>query len=75
MNFEIKKKITVIFLLIFFAFGVKGQEKDNVRFQYKKFEKFDFEALVIEGETSSPSDVSIQPKNNLTKSFLPSSFL
>ena len=62
MSILFNKKIVFFFIFSFVSFTSGGQEKDNVRFQYKKFEKFDFEDLVIEGETSSPSDLSIQPK-------------
>lgn len=34
----------------------------KVRYKYKKYEKFDFEDLVIEGETGSPGDLSIIPR-------------
>lgn len=39
---------------------VKGQQK--IIYKYKKYEKFDFEDLMIEGETGSPGDLSINPR-------------
>ena len=72
MSLLFNKKIVFFFLFFLVSFTCSGQEKDNVRFQYKKFEKFDFEDLVIEGETSSPSDLSIKPNyNKKFKNLLP----
>jgi len=34
----------------------------RVIYKYKKYQKFDFENLVIEGETGSPGDLSIAPR-------------
>ena len=36
-----------------------GKGKGKIIYKYKKFEKFDFEDLVIEGETGSPGDLSL----------------
>ena len=63
------KRINSNFVLVCFSFLLSfsivsrsfSQEK-NVEFQYKKYEKFDFEDLVIEGEVSSPSELSILPR-------------
>jgi len=71
MSILFNKKMAFILLFSFASFTCSGQEKD-VRFQYKKFERFDFEDLVIEGETSSPSDLSIKPNyNKKFKNLLP----
>ena len=42
----------------------KGQsgEVPKIIYKYKKYQKFDFEDLVIEGETGSPGDLSINPR-------------
>jgi hypothetical protein len=34
----------------------------KIIYKYKKYQKFDFEDLVIEGETGSPGDLSIAPR-------------
>ena len=34
----------------------------KVRYEYKKFERFDFSALDVEGNRSSPGDLSINPR-------------
>jgi hypothetical protein len=39
-----------------------AQEKKNVRFEYKKYEKFDFEEIGVQGEAGSPGDISISPR-------------
>ena len=37
-------------------------EKNRIIYKYKKFEKFDFDDLVIEGDTGNPGDLSINPR-------------
>lgn len=62
-------KIFALFLVI--SLPVLAQQKGNVRYEYKKVEKFDFDEIGVEGEAGSPSDISISPrlrkefKNNL----------
>lgn len=53
-----------IFILITFIFSISAfaQEKKNVRYEYKKFEKFDFDEIGVEGEAGSPGDISISPR-------------
>ena len=34
----------------------------KIIYKYKKYEKFDFEDLVIEGETGGPGDLSISSR-------------
>ncbi|MBL7664571.1 MAG: hypothetical protein JNM93_05515, partial [Bacteriovoracaceae bacterium] len=36
--------------------------KKNVIYKYKKYEKFDFENMQIDGDASSPGDLSISPR-------------
>lgn len=47
-----------ILLLIAFPLAAK-QKKEKVIYEYKKYEKFDFEEMVIEGEIASPGDLSV----------------
>jgi len=42
--------------------GVKDGPVPKIIYKYKKYQKFDFEDLVIEGETGSPGDLSIIPR-------------
>lgn len=37
-------------------------QKANVRYEYKKYEKFDFDEIGVEGEAGSPGDISISPR-------------
>jgi len=58
------KWITLI-LLSLFSFNLMAQKitKDpKIIYKYKKYEKFDFEDLVIEGETGGPGDLSISSR-------------
>ncbi len=48
------------FILLFFAASSQAQEADgNVRYEYRKYQKFDFEDIAIEGDTGNPGDLSI----------------
>lgn len=60
-------KLIKLFLLFLFLTPVFAQEGGDVQvpkiiYKYKKYQKFDFEDLVIEGETGSPGDLSIIPR-------------
>ncbi|MCF8057938.1 MAG: hypothetical protein K9K67_01470 [Bacteriovoracaceae bacterium] len=57
------------YLILWLSFStlIFAQDKGNVEvpriiYKYKKYQKFDFEDLVIEGETGSPGDLSINPR-------------
>ena len=40
----------------------KKSKKDvKIVYKYKKYQKFDFEDLVIEGDTGGPGDLSVSP--------------
>lgn len=39
-----------------------GENGEQIVYRYKKYQKFDFEDLVIEGETGNPGDLSIAPR-------------
>ncbi len=57
------KVLAPLFILLMAFTSVKAQEgKKNVVYRYKQYEKFDFEDLVIEGETGGPGDLSIAPR-------------
>tara|TARA_R110000868_G_scaffold153058_1_gene378357 strand:- start:3682 stop:3948 length:267 start_codon:yes stop_codon:yes gene_type:complete len=51
----------IVLMLMFFAASSQAQSKDDqkVRYQYKKYQKFDFEDIAIEGDTGNPGDLSI----------------
>ena len=64
-------KIMIIFLM-FFSMSSFAQEKKNVRYEYKKFEKFDFDEIGVEGEAGAPGDISVSPRlRNEFKNKLP----
>ncbi len=55
-------KSFAIFLSLL-SFSIFAEEpKPNVRYEYKKFEKFDFDEIGVEGEAGSPGDLSISPR-------------
>lgn len=39
-----------------------GEGGEQIVYRYKQFQRFDFEDLVIEGETGGPGDLSIAPR-------------
>jgi hypothetical protein len=53
-------KIIICFLLLIISVNTYAQK--NIKYEYKKHEKFDFSALEIEGGQSSPGDLSIAPR-------------
>ena len=53
-----------LLISILFSFSSMAQKelqgsKVNIIYKYKKYQKFDFEDLVIEGETGSPGDLTV----------------
>jgi hypothetical protein len=66
------KRISLILLSITLASAVFAQEKKNIKYEYKKYEKFDFAEIGVEGEAGSPGDISISPRlRNEFKNRLP----
>ena len=51
----------LIILFIFSSTVLMAQEK-KVIYEYKKLEKFDFDAISVEGEAGIPGDLSINPR-------------
>jgi hypothetical protein len=57
------KIIGIIFILFMFISPAFAQKRGSkIIYKYKKFEKFDFEDISIEGEIGSPGDLSISPR-------------
>lgn len=55
------KRLSIVFILL--TFNIAADEgKSNVRYEYKKYEKFDFDEIAVEGETGAPGDISISPR-------------
>ena len=62
----------LILMVILLNVNSYAQEKSNVRYEYKKFEKFDFNEIGVEGEAGAPGDISISPRlRNEFKNKLP----
>lgn len=56
-------KCLFLIILLSLSFSALGQRrKSNVRYEYKKYEKFDFDEIGVEGEAGSPGDISISPR-------------
>lgn len=59
-------KILSSFILLWvsvFSLPLLADSSDEgVIFRYREYERFDFEDLVIEGDTGSPGDLSIAPR-------------
>ncbi len=55
-------KLVTFALLLFSLHALAEDPKSNVRYEYKKFEKFDFDEIGVEGEAGSPGDLSISPR-------------
>ncbi|MEE2670881.1 MAG: hypothetical protein VYA54_04190 [Bdellovibrionota bacterium] len=54
-----------IFLTLALLVGLNNlafAKKKRVNYKYKKYERFDFDALDVEGERSSPGDLSIETR-------------
>ncbi len=51
----------LVILGLLISFGANAQKR-KIRYEYKKHEVFDFEALDVAGDTSSPGDLSISPR-------------
>lgn len=52
----------LIVALFFMSGSLFAKQKQKIVYEYKKYEKFDMEDLVVEGETGSPGDLSIDPR-------------
>ena len=51
-----------LFILVLVSPFALGQtRKAKVNYEYKKFERFDFEEIGVEGEAGAPGDLSIAP--------------
>ena len=62
----------LILMVILLNVSSYAEDKKNVRYEYKKFEKFDFNEIGVEGEAGAPGDISISPRlRNEFKNKLP----
>ena len=66
------KLLILSLLMMIFTISALAQDKKNVRYEYKKFEKFDFDEIGVEGEAGAPGDISVSPRlRNEFKNKLP----
>lgn len=50
----------IAMILLYVAASAQAQEGDaKVRYEYRKYQKFDFEDIAIEGDSGNPGDLSI----------------
>ncbi len=57
------KWIYVILCLCFVSLSfAQSNQKKKVYYEYKKYEKFDFGVIDVEGGENSPGDLSISPR-------------
>lgn len=52
------KFLIALFMFSTFVFA----QKSNVKYEYKKYEKFDFSSINVEGSLASPGDLSINSR-------------
>lgn len=55
-------KIILIMAFLLSSVAIFAQKKGRVIYKYKKYERFDFDALDVEGTSSAPGDLSIGPR-------------
>ncbi len=59
-------RLLMICMLIMFSSHLYSQKpKKNVQYKYKKFERFDFEAMRVDSGGATPGDLSINPRFNV----------
>jgi hypothetical protein len=51
-----------LLLVFLFLIPMAFAQKKNVKYEYKKYEKFDFDSIDVAGNQSSPGDLSISPR-------------
>ena len=55
---------TLLLIAALFSVSTFAAEpkKATVKYEYKKYEKFDFDEIGVEGESGAPGDLSISPR-------------
>jgi hypothetical protein len=56
-------KIIIIILSFFISQGIKAEVKEQVIYEYKKYEKFDLGNLEVKGELIAPGDISVRERD------------
>lgn len=53
----------LVLILAFTALNAFAEDdKKSIRYEYKRYEKFDFDEIGVEGEAGSPGDISVTPR-------------
>lgn len=56
-------KIIIIVLSFFISQEIKAETKEQVIYEYKKYEKFDLGNLEVKGELIAPGDISVRERD------------
>jgi hypothetical protein len=60
--------VSILIISIFSGTSVEAQKskrkrpKKNTIYKYKKYEKFDFDDILVEGDVGSPGDITVTPR-------------
>lgn len=57
-----KKMVLLLMAGALFFSSTANAQKRNVKYEYKKYERFDFDSIDVSGDSSSPGDLSISPR-------------
>lgn len=57
-----KLLIGLAILSLSFVASAQSKKKERIIYKYKKYQKFDFEDITIEGETGSPPDLGVDTR-------------
>ena len=57
-----KKMVLLLITGALFFSSAANAQKRNVKYEYKKYERFDFDSIDVSGDSSSPGDLSISPR-------------
>lgn len=55
------KNLILLILCVFALRAMAEEKKKKIVYEYKKYEKFDFDEIGVEGESGAPGDLSISP--------------
>lgn len=56
-------KNTILIIMLMTSVSILAKKrKSKVIYKYKKFESFDFENISVEGDSSTPGDISVNPR-------------
>ena len=52
----------ILYVLLFLSFAEAQKRKNKIIYEYKKYEKFDFGDMSIEGSKGAIGDLSVNPR-------------